>query len=68
MTGKRKTPRHLLSPEDRRLWQHVTAQAEPLAGRDRLHSRVADLLPDEPAPASGPLRRAAAPGPRRALA
>jgi DNA-nicking Smr family endonuclease len=67
MTGKRKTPRHLLSPEDRRLWRHVAAQAEPLAGRDRLRSRADDLLAEE-APPPGPLRREPAPGPRRALA
>ncbi len=32
-----------LSPEDRQLWSHVTRQAEPLAGRDRLWS-LADAL------------------------
>lgn len=52
MTGK---PRHLrpgharpgLSPDDQRLWQHVAGQVTPLTGRDRLHSRAAELLQEE---------------------
>jgi DNA-nicking Smr family endonuclease len=70
MSGKRKPPRHNLSPEDRRLWQHVAGQIKPLTGRDRLHSRAAELireeLAEEPAgrPASPQKRRAgSAPGP-----
>lgn len=47
MSGKRKPPRSPLSPEDRRLWQHVAAQAKPLTGRDRLHSRAAELIREE---------------------
>ncbi|WP_420345895.1 Smr/MutS family protein [Pelagibius sp.] len=37
------TARGALSPEDRQLWGHVTRQAEPLAGRDRLRSKTDDL-------------------------
>jgi len=45
---RRKPPRDpALSPEDRRLWQHVAGQAKPLTGRDRLHSRAADLIREE---------------------
>jgi len=47
MSGKRKTP--ALSPEDQRLWDHVAGQIKPLSGRDRLHSRMAELLQDEAA-------------------
>lgn len=62
MSGKRKTP--VLSPEDRRLWDHVAGQIKPLSGRDRLHSRAAELLhgpaaaqAEEPQP--GPQKRRA---------
>jgi DNA-nicking Smr family endonuclease len=47
MTGKRKPPRAGLTAEDRRLWQHVAGQIRPLTGRDRLHSRAADLLHED---------------------
>ncbi len=45
MSGKRKNP--VLSPEDRRLWDHVAGQIKPLTGRDRLYSRAAELLQEE---------------------
>ncbi|MGD1878823.1 MAG: Smr/MutS family protein [Kiloniellaceae bacterium] len=51
MTGKSKGPRAKrpgsLSGEDRRLWQHVAQQAKPLTGRDRLHSKMVELLQQE---------------------
>lgn len=48
MTGKRKappsgSPKSAVSAEDRRLWQHVVRDAEPLTGRDRLRSRLDEL-------------------------
>jgi len=61
MSGRRKPPL-LLSPEDRRLWEHVTGQVRPLTGRDRLRSHAAELLPQAPSvptPAS-PKRRGSA--------
>lgn len=61
MTGKRKPP---LSPEDRRLWQHVVGQIKPLSGRDRLHSRAAELIREDLA--EHPAARAPAPQKRRA--
>jgi DNA-nicking Smr family endonuclease len=70
MSGKRKPPRQSLSLEDRRLWQHVAGQIKPLTGRDRLHSRAAELIREDLAeapparPASPQKRRAgSAPGP-----
>jgi DNA-nicking Smr family endonuclease len=66
MTGKRKTSRAGLSSEDLRLWHHVARQASPLGGRDRLRSRLDDLLQEDPGP--GPLRHKPAAGHRGALA
>lgn len=68
MTGKPRQPRAAgsardLSPEDQRLWRHVAGQAKPLLGRDRLHSRAAELLHDHPAADED---RHAAPQKRRA--
>lgn len=58
MAGKPKPPRPLpagrcLSPEDQRLWQHVTGQAQPLSGRDRLHARALELLQEDRAAEQG---------------
>ncbi len=58
MAGKAKPPHPLasgrgLSPEDQRLWQHVTGQAQPLSGRDRLHVRALDLLQEDLAAEQG---------------
>jgi DNA-nicking Smr family endonuclease len=64
MTGRRKGPRHLLSPEDQRLWHHVAGQIKPLTGRERLHSRAAELLHD--AMSDAPSARPPAPQKRRA--
>lgn len=52
MVGKRKDPRAKppaggLSPEDQRLWDHIAGQIKPLSGRDRLYSRMAELLREE---------------------
>jgi len=61
MSGRRKGP-SVLSPEDRRLWEQVSGKIKPLTGRDRLHSRAAELLPQAasvPTPAS-PKRRPSA--------
>lgn len=59
MSGRRKRP-SILSPEDRRLWEHVAGQVKPLTGRDRLRSHAAELLPEEIAvpPPALPQRRA----------
>ncbi|HMA14604.1 MAG: Smr/MutS family protein [Bacteroidota bacterium] len=46
--GGRRKPSLLLSPEDRRLWEHVAGQIKPLTGRDRLRSHAAELLPEAP--------------------
>jgi DNA-nicking Smr family endonuclease len=60
MSGRRKGP-PVLSPEDRRLWQHVAAQIKPLTGRDRLRSRTAELLPEAPnVPTPAPPKRRSA--------
>lgn len=61
MSGRRKRPT-LLSPEDRRLWEHVAGQIKPLTGRDRLRSHAAELLPEAPGalPPTPPKRRSAA--------
>jgi DNA-nicking Smr family endonuclease len=64
MSGKRKFPRPSLSQEDRRLWQHVAGQIKPLTGRDRLHSRAAELIHEELA--GDPAGRPAPPRKRRA--
>lgn len=78
MSGKRKSPRNAprpgpsrpgpsrpgLSPEDRRLWQQVAGQIKPLSGRDRLHSRAAELIREEFA--EDPAGRAPPPQKRRA--
>ena len=63
MTGRRKA-RPVLSAEDQRLWQHVAGQIKPLSGRDRLHSRAAELLHDPMSDA--PSGRPPAPQKRRA--
>jgi DNA-nicking Smr family endonuclease len=47
MSGKRKGSRSALTPEDRRLWDHVAGQIKPLSGRDRLYSQMAELLREE---------------------
>lgn len=75
-------PASKLSSEDKRLWKHVTDQAAPLSGRDRLRSRADDLLGDDgpptprkgaPGPAAGPSgpraqpRTSVAPGATRRL-
>ncbi|WP_193366765.1 Smr/MutS family protein [Pelagibius marinus] len=62
MSGKRKDP--VLSPEDRRLWDHMAGQIKPLSGRDRLYSRAAELLHDPAAAQAGEPQ--AAPKKRRA--
>jgi len=69
MAGKPRPPRSEkmprgLSPEDQRLWLHVAGQARPLSGRDRLHSRGAELL--QPEEGLAPHGRPAAPQKRRA--
>jgi len=55
----------VLTAEDKRLWQHVAGQIRPLTGRDRLHSRAAELLREELAAAenqpAAPRKRRAAP-------
>jgi DNA-nicking Smr family endonuclease len=66
MTDKRKQLPPALSTEDRRLWQHISGQAEPLSGRDRLHSRGAELLQSDEAPT--PRGRPPTPQKRRAAA
>jgi DNA-nicking Smr family endonuclease len=65
MAGKPKQPRSGLTPEDRRLWQHVAGQIKPLTGRDRLHSRAAELLHEDLAAEQG---HRPAPHKRRATA
>lgn len=45
-SGKRKGPAGSasdLSSDDKRLWKHVVRDAEPLSGRDRLHSKLDEL-------------------------
>ena len=71
MSGKSKNPRSAhppggLSPEDQRLWRHVSGQAAPLSGRDSLRSKLDDLL-DEVS-AAGPLRHPPAPKQRKVAA
>lgn len=70
MSGRRKPPRPALSQEDRRLWQLVAGQIKPLTGRDRLHSRAAELIREElgeesagRAPPPQKRRAGSAPGP-----
>ncbi len=65
MTGKRKgppsgSPKPAVSSEDRRLWQHVVRDAEPLTGRDRLRSRLDDLNESAERRPQGPNRDKAA--------
>ncbi|WP_340116385.1 Smr/MutS family protein [Pelagibius sp. 7325] len=71
MTGRRKTPRPNrqggLSAEDRRLWQHVAQQAKPLTGRDRLHSKMVELLQQEMA-ADAQAQKTGSPAPKRRAA
>ena len=80
MSGKRRPPTvpvSVPSSDDRRLWQHVVRDAEPLTGRDRLRSRLDDLRegdegqhPEqrrEKAPASPAVRRRAVPSSARPL-
>jgi DNA-nicking Smr family endonuclease len=82
VTGNRKSPRPpsprrphrpgTLTGEDRHLWQHVAQQAKPLTGRDRLHSKMVELLQQEldaeaqgHKPAPVPKRRSSAVAPPR---
>ncbi|NIA71730.1 hypothetical protein HBA54_24350 [Pelagibius litoralis] len=71
MSGKRKGPPRDrsavdVSAEDKHLWDHVTRQAKPLTGRDRLRSKVDDLREQERRHPVIPLPKNPAPAPKRA--